>query len=362
VWEVQGTGAVVVAPPRKPREEAAPLQESEVEDEEQEGCDPDAMVTDVESDGDGGTMEEVCMSPEQIAVMETTRGLRLVRFGAAHDAALAARADKKAVAAAEYAAAVAARANKRVAASIPLAPACRPAPQRDGAYTYQHTPSPHAEGGGVAADAPVSRSEDWQMLRLTSGDVVFFGAPDASPERVAAWISGDTPWPEVRVMELSRRERSQLAIPSAAPGPLASDDVAEAAREELRGIAAEAAAADAAAAETAAAAAEGGESKGGAVRLPPGSTATPQQANIIEQLVNATGASKEALSAADAAGGTPADAAASAKAGEVAALQETLRGMIREKHAAVVAARAAEARVFALEAAMAAAGVSVPPV
>jgi hypothetical protein len=361
VWEVQGTGAAVLAAPpaREPRKEAAPLEE---EEEEEKDGQADAM--DTESDDDAMVVE--AMSPEEVALMETTRDLRLSRFGATHDAALAAVAGKKAaVAAAARAAraarAAAARANKRAAASVPLTPERRAAPHRDGEYTYQHTASsPSASEEGAAA-APAPRSEDWQMLRLTSGDVVFFGAPDASPARVAAWIDGTQPWPEVRVMELSRRERCQLSVPHAAPGPLASGELAEAAREELRNIAAEDAAAEAKteaeAAENSAAAAAG---TNGQVRLPPGSTATPQQANIIEQLVNATGASKGALEAADAAGGEGAQAAA-VKDKEVAALQDTLRGMIREKHEAVVAARAAEARVAALEAAMAAAGVAVPP-
>ena len=109
----------------------------------------------------------------------------------------------------------------------------------------------------------------------------------------------------------------------------------------------------------------GGGGKNGHVRLPPGSTATPQQANIIEQLVNATGANKEALEAAEAAGvdgdGGAASAAVKSKEKEVGVLKDKLRAVIREKHDAVVAARAAEARVAALEAALAAAGVPVPP-
>ena len=68
--------------------------------------------------------------------------------------------------------------------------------------------------------------------------VVFFGAPDAHPSRVASWISGETPWPEIRVMELSRRERTHLDVPTRAPTD-GVERAAETAKEELRVVARE---------------------------------------------------------------------------------------------------------------------------
>ena len=203
------------------------------------------------------------------------------------------------------------------------------------------------------------------MLRLSSGEVVFFGAPDAHPSRVASWISGETPWPEIRVMELSRRERTHLDVPTCAPGPVASESLAETAKEELRAVVredAERAAADAEAnAEANAAEASGAVDRTGAVaRLPPGSTATPQQANIIEQLARATGAG--ALSETGEgrnANGAPRSRADTSDAA-FEALREKLRETIVEKHEAIARAKAAESRVEALVAAMREAGVPVP--
>ena len=79
----------------------------------------------------------------------------------------------------------------------------------------------------------------WQMLRLEAGQVVFFGTPDTTPERVAAWIDGSEPWPQVRTMDLSKHSRSTLEVPPGAPGPMASEELADLARQELRTIAEE---------------------------------------------------------------------------------------------------------------------------
>ena len=92
--------------------------------------------------------------------------------------------------------------------------------------------------------------------------------------------------------------------------------------------------------------------------MAPGSTATPQQANIIEQLVNATGASKKALEEAAEKAKEPLSSAATDKQTEV--LKDRLREVIREKHDMAVRAREAEERVVALEGALRAAGVAVP--
>ena len=117
---------------------------------------------------------------------------------------------------------------------------------------------------------------------------------------------------------------------------------------------------DAAAAELLEAQTTDASKDGGApgVKMAPGSTATPQQANIIEQLVNATGASKKALEEAAEKAKEPSSSAATDKQTE--ALKDRLREVIREKHDMAVRAREAEERVVALEGALRAAGVAVP--
>ena len=202
------------------------------------------------------------------------------------------------------------------------------------------------------------------MLRLReTGDVVFFDAPDACDALVQAWLSGETPWPEIRVMELSREARAAAGVPRGAPGPVAPAALAAAAAEELRRVAEEDAEARRISSEAASASASSSaEASSRVARLPPGSTATPQQASIIERLVEATGASGAALEAAAAAGRTENENenAASASDGDVESLKASLRENIREKHEFKVRATAAEARVAALEAALAAAGIEAP--
>ena len=155
-------------------------------------------------------------------------------------------------------------------------------------------------------------------------------------------------------MELSRRERTHLDVPTRAPGPMASNALAETAKEELRVVAREDA--ERAAIEADAnAEASGAVGRTGAVaRLPPGSTATPQQANIIEQLARATGAG-------GAAGPGPGPGSrADTSDAAVETLREKLRETIVEKHEAIARAKAAESRVETLVAAMRDAGVPVP--
>ena len=196
---------------------------------------------------------------------------RLSRFGAFATAALAA-----AAAAVRAAAAAAAAGNTlKRAAAAPLAP-LPPSrfPRRDHEAGVPRENAESADDPDPSSDPDAS--SEWQMLRLSSGEVVFFGAPDAHPSRVASWISGETPWPEIRVMELSRRERTHLDVPTRAPGPMASNALAETAKEELRVVAREDA-------ERAAIEADANAEASGAVgrtavaRLPPGSTATPQR-------------------------------------------------------------------------------------
>ena len=201
------------------------------------------------------------------------------------------------------------------------------------------------------------------MLRLRTGETVYFGAPDTLPETVAAWLDGTKPWPEIRAMELSIAARRALSVPPGAPGPVVSEALAEAAKAELRKVAEEDAAAAAAAEEEASK--DGGvtgvTSKGNAaVKLAPGSTATPQQANIIEQLVNATGASARALEDAAAAGGENNVVGSIQADKETEALKTRLREAIKEKHDVAVRAREATERVAVLERALRAAGVAVP--
>eukprot|EP00227_Mantoniella_beaufortii_P013136 CAMPEP_0197591804 /NCGR_PEP_ID=MMETSP1326-20131121/13921_1 /TAXON_ID=1155430 /ORGANISM="Genus nov. species nov., Strain RCC2288" /LENGTH=645 /DNA_ID=CAMNT_0043157363 /DNA_START=211 /DNA_END=2148 /DNA_ORIENTATION=- len=391
VWKVEGSGDALVVPSREDRATTAAAAAAAADEEEEEADADDEMESDAAAVVD--EEEDVTSDDELVtALMETTRGLRIHRFGPKHEALLAATAAKKAEVAHAAAAIRQRLAAAKRAATGSLVPPPRPSPPRS-EYQQQVYPQQGAaeeEEGSNDMEAMQTQTQPsapqqswqggWQELRLASGPVVFFGAPDAAPERVAAWIAGTETWPEVRIMTLSRSLRSRMAVPLNAPGPLAADWLVEEAREELRRITAEdaetAAAADATAAATAASDAaiglagdadkevggNGSATSSGVVRHAPGSNATPQQANIIDQLVNATGASRKALEAADAAGATKGGNGGSsqAKDKEVAALQNKLRDVIREKYDAVVATRAAEARVAALEAALAAAGLPVP--
>ena len=147
-------------------------------------------------------------------------------------------------------------------------------------------------------------------------------------------------------MELSKRARSAQGVPRGAPGPIASSALVNAAKEELARIAEEDDAADADAAAT-------GEKK--TVNLPPGSTASPQHANIIEQLVHATGAGKrEGDDVASEAPATTTTTPTTRAEKEMEALKDALRASIRER-------RALTTRTRALEDALAAAGLPIQP-
>jgi hypothetical protein len=201
------------------------------------------------------------------------------------------------------------------------------------------------------------------MLRLSTGDVVYFDSPGVTAELVTQWIAGDTPWPEIRTMELSLRERAARVVPAGAPGPLAHEALARAAREELRVISEEDAVELAAKEEKATAgvntSANTSTTSGGFTRLPPGSTATPQQANIIDRLVDATGVSRGAFEAA--AKGTTDKTEESTADCDLATLKQSLRENILAKFEFKQRAVKAEARVVALEQALAAAGIEAPP-
>ncbi len=333
VWAVEGSGDVVVGARLAPGSHPPPANADDADDDED---DEDVVVA-----------EEV--SEETLRIMETTRGLRLDRFADAHDAATRRAAERRAVAKAERVEARAEKAElKRAASAVPLAP-------RDGTLRHPSTAPPPPGGGGGGGEGDYAfhhetvrdDEEQWRMLRLRTGETVYFGAPDTLPETVAAWLDGTKPWPEIRTMELSIAARRATSVPPGAPGPVVCEALAEAAKAELRKVAEEDAAAAAAEEE---ASKDGGvtgvTSKGGAaVKLAPGSTATPQQANIIEQLVNATGC--------ESVGGGGADK-------ETEALKTRLREAIREKHDVAVRAREATERVAVLERALRAAGVAVP--
>ena len=344
VWAVEGSGDVVVGARLDP---GSPPQSADGDEDEGLGDPP--------SDEDVVVAEEV--SEETLRIMETTRGLRLDRFADAHDAATRRAAERRR----QLANAKKGTAElKRVASAVPLAP-------RDGTLRHPSTAPPPPGGEGDYAfhhETVRDDEEQWRMLRLRTGETVYFGAPDTLPETVAAWLDGTKPWPEIRAMELSIAARRALSVPPGAPGPVVSEALAEAAKAELRKVAEEDAAAAAAAEEEASK--DGGvtgvTSKGNAaVKLAPGSTATPQQANIIEQLVNATGASARALEDAAAAGGENNAGGRSIQADkETEALKTRLREAIKEKHDVAVRAREATERVAVLERALRAAGVAVP--
>ena len=336
VWAVRDTGAVVIA--RDARDAAAgaaadasrPASETASETDERAPSAPKKKNSEA--------------SPETRALAEATRGARMDRFAAGYDAALAAAAAKRRA----HEARVAAATLKRAAAQVPL-PKCPGAKER----RFARREPRDAAGASPDADAGAGETDAarWRMIRLReTGDVVFFDAPDACEALVQAWLSGETPWPEIRVMELSREARAAGGVPRGAPGPVAPAALAAAAAAELRRIAEEDAQA-----RLAEAAASVPEAPSSVARLPPGSTATPQQASIIERLVSATGASEKALESAAKSG--------NAKGGDVRdveSLKASLRENIREKHAFKTRATAAEARVAALEAALAAAGIEAP--
>ena len=332
VWAVKGGGDVVNVPtPNEGSFEHDSVDSMELESESEDTCTEEEVIEPV--------------SEETMRLMETTRGLRLDRFSDAHDAAVQKAAEKK------RALAAAKTAEKRSASAVPLA-------QRDGTMSG-YAPTRHTDGSSTYEfhhETVRDDEEQWRMLRLRTGETVYFGAPDTLPETVAAWLDGTKPWPEIRTMELSIAARRAASVPPGAPGPVVPDDLAAAAKAELRIVAEE----DAAAAELLEAQATDASKDGGApgVKMAPGSTATPQQANIIEQLVNATGASKQALEEAAEKAKEPLSSAATDKQTE--ALKDRLREVIREKHDIAVRAREAEERVVALEGALRAAGVAVP--
>ena len=335
VWAVRDTGAVVIARDARDAAVGAAAGASRPASETASETDERAPLAPKNSEA----------SPETRALAEATRGARMDRFAARYDAALAAAAAKRRA----HEARVAAATLKRAAAQVPL-PKC---PSAGKERRFARREPRDAAGASPDADAGADETDAarWRMLRLReTGDVVFFDAPDACEALVQAWLSGETPWPEIRVMELSREARAAGGVPRGAPGPVAPAALAAAAAAELRRIAEEDAQA-----RLAEAAASVPEAPSSVARLPPGSTATPQQASIIERLVSATGASEKALESAAKSG--------NAKGGEVRdveSLKASLRETIREKHAFKTRATAAEARVAALEAALAAAGIEAP--
>ena len=339
VWAARDTGAVVIARDARDAAVGAAAGASRPASETASETDERAPLAPKNSEA----------SPETRALAEATRGARMDRFAAGHEAALAAAAAKRHA----REACVAAATLKRAAAQVPLPPLG--AKERRFARARRGGADADTDADTDAApnalDAASTDAARWRMLRLReSGDVVFFDAPEACEALVQAWLSGETPWPEIRVMELSREARAAGGVPRGAPGPVAPAALAAAAAAELRCIAEEDAEA-----RLAEAAASVPEAPSSVARLPPGSTATPQQASIIERLVSATGASEKALESAAKSG--------NAKGGDVRdveSLKASLRENIREKHAFKTRATAAEARVAALEAALAAAGIEAP--
>jgi hypothetical protein len=352
VWAVRDTGAVVSA-----RETlSGPDARREGERTELSAAKKKSATDATSPEPELRVQTATEVTPETSARAEEMRGARLRCFAAGHDAALAAAAAKRRAREARVAAAT----LKRAAAQVPLPPLGATDRRRFARRAEDALGEKDAEN--EQEDAVETDAARWRMLRLReTGDVVFFDAPDACDALVQAWLSGETPWPEIRVMELSREARAAAGVPRGAPGPVAPAVLAAAAAEELRLVAEEDAEARRVAEEAASASApSSAEASSRVARLPPGSTATPQQASIIERLVEATGASGAALEAAAAAGRNENENAASASNRDVESLKASLRENIREKHEFKVRATAAEARVAALEAALAAAGIEAP--
>jgi hypothetical protein len=299
--------------------------------------------------------EDSAMDPETAALMASTRGLRLRRFAESHAAALATAAARRRARELSIASARLKRAPERLPAQNEKREADAKLPRFSRSTSVPPASASDEETRETEDDLECesSDSERWRAFRAGSGDVVFFDAPEASASLVAQWVAGTVPWPEIRVMDLSRRNRNALGVPRGAPGPLADLALAEAARRALEVLSREDAAEAAEAAELQAEKSSPGKKGGGGVaRLPPGSTATPQQANIIERLVDATGANGKAREA------TAAAVANSDR--DIETLKESLRDTVRAKNEFRVRANAAEARVAALEAALAAAGIQAP--
>ena len=206
VWAVRDTGAVVRA--RETRETDA-RREGERTDAAAESATDGGKKTRPELPVQNSKVTEAKMSPETSARAEETRGARLRCFAAGHDAALAAAAAKRRAREARVAAAT----LKRAAAQVPLPPLgatdrCRFA-RRAEEQVLGDAEKENAEKNAVETDAA-----RWRALRLReTGDVVFFDAPDACDALVQAWLSGETPCPEIRVLELSREARAAAGVP-----------------------------------------------------------------------------------------------------------------------------------------------------
>ena len=282
------------------------------------------------------------------ALAASTRHLRLSRFEAEHEAALAAAAAARRAAAA----AAAAGASLKRAAAAPLR-RYLPRGSRDGT-TRLVSPARTPRAPTIPTRPPIpDASSEWQMLRLSSGEVVFFGAPDAHPSRVASWISGETPWPEIRVMELSRRERTHLDVPTRAPDRWRPNALAETAKEELRVVAREDA--ERAAIEERAEAEARAEASGAVGRTGPWRVFRRGARRRRNRRTSSNSWRERRARGAAGPGPGPGSRADTSDAA-FETLREKLRETIVEKHEAIARAKAAESRVETLVAAMRDAG------
>ena len=388
VWEVEGTGAEVRARARRNQETTTTLSGSEPSEDS-------SGVSGVSgaSSGSGSSSGDVESTRRALATAaKETRDARLTRFAAQHEAATEAARAARAFAAEARAARRALERKRKFASGATSRPpsSVSPLEPSERASERDRTPSAAAAAALAPPPKPAAASSSWRMLRLGAAPElgpVFVDAGedgDVSHATLARWVAGDAPWPEMRVMELSREARGFLGVPAGAPGPVAPPALAEAARREIAALVAEEAA-------EANRAKDHSEDHGdpspatrrapgpssAVARMPPGSTATPRQANIIDRLVEATGANRAALEDAAAAGkgeggqrggggggggggGEGREGREGAGEKATAALKDALRDAIREKHANLARAKNAEARVARLEAALASAGVPIP--
>ena len=385
VWEVEGTGAEVRARARRNQETTTTTEGSEPSEDS-------SGVSGVSgaSSGSGSSSGDVESTRRALATAaKETRDARLTRFAAQHEAATEAARAARAFAAEARAARRALERKRKFASGATSRPpsSVSPLEPSERASERDRTPSSAA---ALAPPPKPAASSSWRMLRLAAAPElgpVFVDAGedgDVSPATLARWVAGDAPWPEMRVMELSREARGSLGVPAGAPGPVAPPALAEAARREIAALVAE----EAAEANRAKDHAEDhGDSSpatrrapgpsSAVARMPPGSTATPRQANIIDRLVEATGANRAALEDAAVAGkgeggqrggggggggggGEGREGREGAGEKATAALKDALRDAVREKHANLARAKNAEARVARLEAALASAGVPIP--
>ena len=244
VWEVEGTGAEVRARARR-------NQETTTRTEGSEPSEDSSGVSGVSgaSSGSGSSSGDVESTRRALATAaKETRDARLTRFAAQHEAATEAARAARAFAAEARAARRALERKRKFASGATSRPPSSVSPLEPSERASEREPPSAAAAAALAPPPKPAAASSWRMLRLGAAPElgpVFVDAGedgDVSPATLARWVAGDAPWPEMRVMELSREARGSLGVPAGAPGPVAPPALAEAARREIAALVAEEAA------------------------------------------------------------------------------------------------------------------------